>query len=513
MAGNPPSTVFPLFISFRGQQTAVPLPIANGGHTPIDMNIIIGNKRRVSFGNTGDIQTNGYSSTTRFTAEVGQGQNSIGNDEAAVGTAKFKIRTFLPAPNPGTIIKPSFVSHDEEIGKLYSHFLKHKSYGGRLDFSKAQAVAMVLYKAKWPLTLDEITAEVLTMSPTYTFEMVSGKPAAVLDSFTDEIRLLDMDVNITPRTNASPLISLSDSAALRFLTTIQPLPMPPGPEHPRQVPKTTFMDLPPEMRLYIYKLVFSFPKSGVRVCHNAKSGLQELHMLTRSFDERKTLSDWYQSAPVRSATSWQSPSNYIRSLPVSTVLSLLCVNKFFYHEAIKVFYNINHFHCWDTRATLGLVRGISPSKGKLPRALEVDRRQFIRRLSFDFRVSQRFYNTQTFNAIAKHCPNLTHLGVLINEDHWDARNNQGVAIYPDPTSYPGILAFYRVLQSRYLKEIYLEGTCNKIKRLLRRPPLALSQLADGKFWPPTSLTLKIKHANGATEVHTGRGNGRFRRIA
>ncbi|KAI6786819.1 hypothetical protein KC358_g19002, partial [Hortaea werneckii] len=370
--------------------------------------------------------------------------------------------------------------HDEEIGKLYSHFLKHKSYGGRLDFSKAQAVAMVLYKAKWPLTLDEIIAEVLTMSPTYTFEMVSGKPAAVLDSFTDEIRLLDMDVNITPRTNASPLIRLSDSAALRFLTTIHPLPMPPSPKHPPKVPQTTFMDLPPELRLRIYELVFSFPKSGVRVCHNAKSGLQELHMLTRSFDERKTLSDWYQSAPVRSATSWQSPSNYIRSLPVTTVLSLLCVNKFFYHDAIKVFYNLNHFHCWDTRATLGLVRGISPSKGKLPWELEVDRRQFIKRLSFDFRVSQRFYNTQTFNAIAKHCPNLTHLGVLTNEDHWDARiNNQGVAMFPGPTSYPGILAFYRVLQSPLLKEIYLEGTCNKMKRLLRRPPLALSQLPKG----------------------------------
>ncbi|KAI6789719.1 hypothetical protein KC361_g8347 [Hortaea werneckii] len=532
MAGNPPSTcvnpgesgafpadrqhrVSPLFISFRGQQTAVPLPIANGGHTPIDMNIIVGNKRRVSSGSSGNNQTDGYSSITRFIAEAGQGQNSIGNDEAAVGTAELKISTFPPAPNPGTIVKPSFVSHDEEMGKLYSHFLKHKSYGGRLDFSKAQAVAMVLYKAKWPLTMEEIIAEVLTMSPTYTFEMISGNQASVFDSFTDELRLLDMDVSITPRTNANPLISLSDSAALHFLTNIQPLPMPPGPKHTPRVPRTTYMDLPPELRVIIYALVFSFPKSGVRVRpkRETKSGSQELHMLTRSFDERKTVTDWVFSPHFPSATRWQSPNSHGRSRPIGAVLSLLCVNKYTYYDAIGVFYSINHFHCWDTANLSRFVQGISPSTGKLPKALQIDRRQFIKRLSFDFRCGQRFYNTQTFNANAKHCPGLTHLGVYINEDHWDAQTYQGVALYPIPTSYPGILAFYRVLKSQYLKEINLEGTCNKMKRLLRRPPLALSQLPEGKFWPPESLKLKIKHASGATEEHVGLGNRRFRRIA
>ncbi|KAI7153421.1 hypothetical protein KC349_g8374 [Hortaea werneckii] len=515
MAGNPHSAVFPLVVSFRGQHTAVPLPIANGGHTPIDLNIVIGNKRRVSFGNSGDNQTDGYSSITRFIAEAGQGQNSIGNDEAAGGTTSLKIHTFLPAPNPVTVIKPSIVSHDEEIGKLYSHFLKHKSYGGRLDFSKAQAVAMVLYKAKWPLTMEEIISEVLTMSPSYTFEMISEKQASVFDSFTDELRLLDMDVNVTPRTNASPLISLSDSAASNFLTNIHPLPMPPDTNQPRKVPRMTYMDLPRELRLYIYELVFAFPKSGVRVRPKGltKSGSQELHMLTRSFDEVKSVTDWVNFAVVPSAKRWKSPNSHGRSLPIRTVLSLLCVNKFTYHDAIGAFYNLNRFHCWNVREMLSFVQGISPSTGKLPAALQVDRRQFIKSLSFDFQYGQRFYNHQTFNAIADHCPNLMRLGVYINEDHWDAPRGHGVAVFPNPTSYPGILAFYRVLQSPHLEEINLEGTCNKMKRLLKRPPLALSKLSDGHSWPRESLTLKIKHANGATEEHRGRGNGRFRRVA
>ncbi|RMY77791.1 hypothetical protein D0862_13496 [Hortaea werneckii] len=532
MAGNPHSTcvntgepgafpadrqhrVFPLFLSFRGKQTAVPLPIANGGHTPIDMNIVIGNKRRVSFGNSGDNQADGYSSITRFTAEAGHGQSSIGNDEAAGGTTSVNIHVFLPAPN--AVVKPSFVSHDKEIGKLYSHFLKHKSYGGRLDLSKAQAVAMVLYKAKWPLTMEEIIAEVLTMSPTYTFEMISGKQASVFDSFTDELRLLDMDVNITPGTNGSPLISLSDSAALNFLTNIQPLPMPPDTNQPRKVPRMSYMDLPTELRLNIYEMVFSFPKSGVRVCHKGgtKLGSQELHMLTRSLNEVKSVTDWVYPAHVPPATRWQSPSSHARSLSISTVLSLLCVNKFTYHDAIGVFYNINHFHCGDVRDMWGFLRGISPSTGKLPWELQVDRRQFIKRISFNFMCGKRSYNNQTFNAIADHCPKLTHFGVYINEDEWDWPKKEAGAMYPSPTSYPGILAFYRVLQSPHLQEINLEGTCNKMKRLLRHPPLALSKVApsEGRTWPPTSLTLKIRHANGATEEHRGRGNGRFRRVA
>lgn len=374
---------------------------------------------------------------------------------------------------------------------------------------------MVLYKAKWPLTMEEIIAEVLTMSPTYTSEMISGKQASVLDSFTDALRLLDMDVNITPRTDASPLISISDSAALNFLTNVHPLPMPSDTNQPRKVPRMSYMDLPPELRLYIYEMVFQFPKSGVRVRpkKQTKSGSQELHMLTRSLNEVKTVTDWVNSAPVPSATRWQSPNSHGRSLPVGTVLSLLCVNKFTYHDAIKVFYSINHFHCWNARVLLGFVQGISPSTGKLPAALQIDRRQFIKSISFDFQYSQRFYNIQTFNAVADHCPNLTHLGVHINEDHWDGPKGYGVAVFPNPTSYPGILAFYRVLQSPHLEEINLEGTCNKMKRLLKRPPLALSKLSDGHSWPRTSLTLKIKHANGATEEHRGRGNGRFRRVA
>ncbi|KAI7002055.1 hypothetical protein KC359_g243 [Hortaea werneckii] len=438
MAGNPPSTcvnpgesgafpadrqhrVSPLFISFRGQQTAVPLPIANGGHTPIDMNIIVGNKRRVSSGSSGNNQTDGYSSITRFIAEAGQGQNSIGNDEAAVGTAELKISTFLPAPNPGTI-----------------------------------AIVPRRRLSPW-------SSEVLTMSPTYTFEMISGNQASVFDSFTDELRLLALSDQHPAFANAAWAQTHAKSPT--------------------------------------YDLHGLAPRASR---HHLRIGLfiSEIRCQSSSQERNKV-------GLTRAPHAYPSPNSHGRSRPIGAVLSLLCVNKYTYYDAIGVFYSINHFHCWDTANLSRFVQGISPSTGKLPKALQIDRRQFIKRLSFDFRCGQRFYNTQTFNANAKHCPGLTHLGVYINEDHWDAQTYQGVALYPIPTSYPGILAFYRVLKSQYLKEINLEGTCNKMKRLLRRPPLALSQLPEGKFWPPESLKLKIKHASGATEEHVGLGNRRL----
>lgn len=101
-----------------------------------------------------------------------------------------------------------------------------------------------------------------------------------------------------------------------------------------------FLDLPPELRNVIYTMVLSYPPSGIMINrgHDAdRSGT--VYVVSRDFDRAFDFDSWHEAKE-----SCTYSRNYLTIGRLSSLLSLLAVNRQIRSEALYIFANVNTFY-------------------------------------------------------------------------------------------------------------------------------------------------------------------------
>lgn len=115
-----------------------------------------------------------------------------------------------------------------------------------------------------------------------------------------------------------------------------------------------FLDLPADLRHYIYELVFAYPKSGLEVIEDEEPyGIRRVfRVFANAFDKDFSFAEW-ANPNIFHMTDWEvddvQPPPHIpymfKTEHVSDILTPLLVSRQFFKEATPVFYSLNHFYC------------------------------------------------------------------------------------------------------------------------------------------------------------------------
>lgn len=215
-----------------------------------------------------------------------------------------------------------------------------------------------------------------------------------------------------------------------------------------------FMRLPAELRLAIYELVLTFPKSGV--CLNRETPESrpspKIYVKTRDMNNAE---DGSWGDPIRGR--FGRPLNLIRGRRLSYYLAILQTSKQVYAESMPVFYQHNRFVCLDVLDLYWLLEHTPDI-----------RRKHIRDIKLKIEPPRHgFYTMADLTQCSKwlkSIPGLRTLTITMCEKTWaEITNRRGNPKYPDLLE----IAPVKVLRSmRGLQEVKFYGDCASISKIL-----------------------------------------------
>ncbi|KAK3653183.1 hypothetical protein LTR56_004719 [Elasticomyces elasticus] len=164
-----------------------------------------------------------------------------------------------------------------------------------------------------------------------------------------------------------------------------------------------FFELPAELREVIYKMVFQYPISGVRVF--MKNKIQVPEVLSRDLDDSR---DW-------SHMHGYTQRGTLATRPISKILSPLLVSRQFCGEAAPIFFNINTFHF--------------PNEIEMSYLLEMLPRRYckeIRSISFEMWVREFGFEGYERHFLAlTQLPKLRVLKIYMDHGKWKDSRDRG----------------------------------------------------------------------------------------
>ena len=108
-----------------------------------------------------------------------------------------------------------------------------------------------------------------------------------------------------------------------------------------------FLDLPPELRNEVYKLLFRFHESGIKIHSLSRSGQEDDRAALKVFsriDGDDDPFDHVSKVPIH-GVRWD-----IKPSPTSEILAILATNRQIYSEACPLFYSLNRFRFSSIRS-------------------------------------------------------------------------------------------------------------------------------------------------------------------
>ena len=219
----------------------------------------------------------------------------------------------------------------------------------------------------------------------------------------------------------------------------------------------TFLQLPAELRIRIYEMVFTFPEIGIGILSTQEEFHgRRFHLYQREHDNGYNHID-----------RTHGRNAMILSPPVQQVLGILSVNKHIHNEAVPYFYRINHFRVRSMPDLVIWINKISPN-----------RLAHIRNLSFPYNS----YSSQclkemknTLTVLALHNA-VRGLEIQTRDSDWFSRfitvkskvpglPNQQKPKYAGPEALPHMRLLVRLVG--IVDELSFDGDCPRIKEYLR----------------------------------------------
>ena len=250
-------------------------------------------------------------------------------------------------------------------------------------------------------------------------------------------------------------------------------------ENPRKGP-FRFLDLPVELRINIYEMVFALPKIWIgRVTGVSSCGEYGLVLSQREHDPDSMS---------------EVPEGWVCTKPVSKLLALLSVNKQIHQEAMPYFYRVNSFH-FSSMEKLSL----------FAQSLAATRLHHLGELIVTYNAFPVSHAPQINAALgllaAAKAPNRLHL--VCEERRWfdlvkyDGKQAKQVPKYAEAHQLPGLRALCRVLQ--HVGKLDVDGDCPRIEAYLRSEMAKLKALPE-PVAAPTKRARKAKEKPKSEEL-------------
>jgi hypothetical protein len=236
-----------------------------------------------------------------------------------------------------------------------------------------------------------------------------------------------------------------------------------------------FLDLPAEIRVRIYEMLFSFPKIMVGA---PESGPTKLYVTKREHqvgDNCEDAGEWHHTQPLQ------------------RVLAILSTNKQIYFEAVPVFYQINHFRANSTGQLTAWVESVAPT-----------RLQHVRHISFRYALRDGTLPSSLKTALValSSLKQLKSLEIDAKDPQWfvSSSRRRGVAhpsgTYSDSCDLPGIKELVKLVG--VAERVTISGDCSKIKEYVLKETVQMS--------PPTG---KVGTVEGRDDSRARRQRGRL----
>ncbi|KAI7281143.1 hypothetical protein KC345_g4296 [Hortaea werneckii] len=182
---------------------------------------------------------------------------------------------------------------------------------------------------------------------------------------------------------------------------------------PEQRGTFPFLKLPPELRNEVYKLLFRFPESGIKIHSLGESGQEDDRVVMKVFsriDGDEDPFDHVSKVPIN-GVRWE-----MNMPPTSEVLAILVTNKQIFAEACPLFYNLNRFRFSSIRALHTVL--MDPT--------QTNRLQHIRSIQINLlRQSDHLHKfAPAMEALATHLTGLKKLEIRISADLWLRMNKR-----------------------------------------------------------------------------------------
>ena len=215
-----------------------------------------------------------------------------------------------------------------------------------------------------------------------------------------------------------------------------------------------FLELPAELRIRIYEMVFSFPDIAIGVDPNSDVEVDNYICLWKRE---------HDAEPGK--IEEQTP--LLEARPIDDILTLLSVKKQIYQESAPYFYRINHFQVNSMRNLAVWVENIAPN-----------RLEHVRHLSFEYRPTPTKWLAKmkhTFKILALHKAVKT-IEIETDDDEWFSRTvtvKSKTAGVPNRTKLrydgSGSLAHIRELAKLVgiVDKLSFRGECPRIEEYLR----------------------------------------------
>lgn len=218
---------------------------------------------------------------------------------------------------------------------------------------------------------------------------------------------------------------------------------------PRSEEVFRFLDLPSELRIRIYEMIFKPPPSGLKVRCYPESGRRRLGMMvdTKDFSE-----------PFSMAQHMQKPGDGFRVRKLSKYHHVLLINKQISKEAMPYFYSANTFFCANLWMLKQVLYCFGPSYG-----------QFLRHLAiyYDHEIGQPNKYVDVSDTLAS-VPRLRLLHIGLSEarfakedqvNRYSGSQKQHRVEDIGDFNVPGI---NKLRQMRHRVKIIFEGACPNI---------------------------------------------------
>lgn len=206
-----------------------------------------------------------------------------------------------------------------------------------------------------------------------------------------------------------------------------------------------FLDLPAEIRVRIYEMLFSFPKIMVGA---PESGPTKLYVTKREHQ----IGDSCEDAGEKPHTQ-----------PLQRILAVLSTNKQIYFEAVPVFYQINHFRANSTWQLTAWVDRVAPT-----------RLQHVRHISFRYALDDRLLPLRHCSEAAlvalSSLMQLKSLEINAEDPQWcvSLSKRRGAprppGTFSDPCDLPGMEELVKLVS--VAERLTIRGDCSRIKEYL-----------------------------------------------
>ena len=205
-----------------------------------------------------------------------------------------------------------------------------------------------------------------------------------------------------------------------------------------------FLELPAEIRIRVYEMVFSFP--GMRIPSSMAPGA--VTFCKRDHEPYGSQED-------------TKPEFYYSGPPIRQTLEFLTTNKQIYNESVPLFYRINHFH-FDCLCDLSLfVERLAPDRLQYLRHIHIEYNQgvLLNRDKIKAAINELVYH----NGIRK-------LEIVTEDREWFGVINalsswRRYTQYSEPALLPYMLELTQLVG--ILDELNFRGACPRVQEYLR----------------------------------------------